>query len=230
VRARVWTGSDRGSGPVTALLIMGVLALVLAIGITAGLSAAGEERSGAQHAADAAALAGAQSILDDAPDDLAPGFLRVSDIPAQLGGGVCSQNGRAEATRLAGANDATLTSYCYDVWSDTVSTSVRLDESHVGDTKAIADAEAVTGFAPAECRLASAFEPPEEPSTPPEDDDDAEEEDDDPPPPPPPPATVNTTVDCGFGDLPVVFRTATSRFTFTDLAAALEDLDPRLTD
>lgn len=223
MRARVRTGSDRGSGPVTALLIMGVLALVLAIGITAGLSAAGEERSGAQHAADAAALAGSQSILDDAPDDLAGGFLRVSDIASQLGGGVCSQNGRAEATRLARANGATLTDYCYDVWTDTVSTSVRLDESHVGDTKATADAEAETGFAPAECRLASGFEPPDEPSTPPDDDDDDD-------PPPPPPATMNTTVDCGFGDLPVVFRTATSRFTFTDLAAALEDVDPRLTD
>jgi hypothetical protein len=222
VRARK-AGSDRGSGPVTALLIMGVLALVLAIGITAGLSAAGEERSGAQHAADAAALAGAQSILDDAPDDLAPGFLRVSDIPVQLGGGVCSQNGRAEATRLAQANDATLTTYCYDVWNDTVSTSVRLDETHVGDTKATADAEAETGFAPAECRLASAFEPPDEPIAPPDDDDDA-------PPPPPPPATMDTTIDCGFGDLSVTFRTATSRFTFTDLAEELEDLDPRLTD
>ena len=48
---------ERGSGPVTALLVLGALALVFAMGVTMVGTVAGDESSSAQHAADAAALA-----------------------------------------------------------------------------------------------------------------------------------------------------------------------------
>lgn len=223
--------ADRGSGPVTALMVMGILALVFAIGLTALFAAAGAERSTAQHAADAAALAGAQGVLDDAPAALAPGFVTPADIPLLLGGSVCAQTGRVEAFRLAQANHASLTSYCYDVFADTVRVSVRLDDSTVADTRASADAEAATTFEAGRCALDPGFRVPEEPDPAPE----PAPEEEDPAPeeaeaaPPQPPAPVSTTLDCGFGPLAVIFRPALARFFFLDLEAQLADLRPRLT-
>jgi hypothetical protein len=155
VQVRPYRRTDRGSGPVTALMVMGILALTFTIGITALFAAASDERSTAQHAADAAALAGARGILDEAPIALAAGFTTPDEIPLLLGGGVCVQTGRGEAFRLAQANHAVLTSYCYNVWTDTVRVSVRLTDSKVAETRASAVAESATTFQPADCALAS---------------------------------------------------------------------------
>ena len=91
---------------------------------------------------------------------------------------------------------------------------------------ATAAAEAVTTFQPASCELDPDFELPEESrrgaaarrttrphtaATPAEPDD------------------IETTVDCGFGGLAVIFRYPEERFYFVDLASALDDRDPRLT-
>jgi hypothetical protein len=152
VQVRPPSRTDRGSGPVTALMVMGILALVFTIGITALFAAAS---STAQHAADAAALAGARGILDEAPIALATGFTAPDEIPLMLGGGPCVQTGRVEAFRLAQANHAILTSYCYNVWTDTVRVSVRLTDSNVAATRATAAAESTTTFEPAHCTLAS---------------------------------------------------------------------------
>ena len=215
--------ADRGSGPVTALMVMAILALVFTIGITALFTAAGDERSSAMHAADAAALAGARGVLDDAPAALSPGFTTPAEIPMLLGGGVCVQTGRVEAFRLAAANNATLTSYCYNVFTDTVRVTVRMNVSNVGEGVATAAAEAVTSFQPASCVLASDFTPP--PEDPPGGESPPEPE----PTPPPDPDPINTTIDCGFGGLAVIFRFPEERFYFVDLARALDDRDPRLT-
>lgn len=214
--------ADRGSGPVTALMVMAILALVFTIGITALFAAASDERSSALHAADAAALAGARGVLDDDPAALSPGFTTPAEIPALLGGGVCVQTGRVEAFRLAAANDAALTSYCYNVFTDTVRVTVRMNESNVGDGVATAAAEAVTSFQPASCVLDSDFTPP--PDDPPDDEPPPVDE-----PPPPDPDPIDTTIDCGFGGLAVIFRFPEERFYFVDLAHALDDRDPRLT-
>ena len=215
--------ADRGSGPVTALMVMAILALVFTIGITALFAAAADERSTAMHAADAAALAGARGVLDDAPAALSPGFTTPAEIPMLLGGGVCVQTGRVEAFRLAAANNATLTSYCYNVFTDTVRVAVRMNVSNVGDGVATAAAEAVTSFQPASCVLASDFTPP--PDDPPVEEPPPDEE----PTPPPDPDPIHTTIDCGFGGLAVIFRFPEERFYFVDLARALDDRDPRLT-
>jgi hypothetical protein len=226
--------AERGSGPVTALMVMAILALIFTIGITALFAAASDERSSAMHAADAAALAGARGILDQAPQDMAPGFLNPgTDIPLLLGGSACVQTGRGrvQAAQLAQANNATLTSYCYNVWTDVVRVTVRMNDHNVGNGPATASAEAATTFQAASCVIDPDFELPEEEEEeePPEETPPPGEEESTPPPPPPPPADVETTMDCGFGDLTIIYRYPENRFFFVNLAAELEDQDPRLT-
>ena len=220
--------AERGSGPVTALMVMAILALLFTVGITAVFAAAGDERSSAMHAADAAALAGARGVLDDAPRAMQPGFLTPAEIPILLGGSICTQTGRVDAFRLAQANGATLTSYCYDVYTDTVRVTVRMNDHNVGDGPATASAEAATTFQAASCVIDPDFELPEEeePEEEPPADDDATPS---PPPPPPIPDDLETTIDCGIIGLTIVYRYPENRFFFLNLAAELEDRDPRLT-
>jgi hypothetical protein len=223
--------AERGSGPVTALMVMAILALIFTIGITTVFAQAGDERSSAMHAADAAALAGARGVLDQAPIDTQPGFLfPATEIPVQLGGGPCVQTGRVDAFRLAQANGATLTSYCYNVWTDTVRAEVRMNDHNVGNGPATASAEAVTSFQAASCVISPDFELPEveEPEEEPPPSDDATP----PPPPPPPPipADIETTLDCGLLGLTIIYRYPENRFFFVNLAAELDARDPRLTE
>ena len=223
------TRRDRGSGPVTALLVLGALALVFAMGVTMVGTVAGDESSSAQHAADAAALAGAQGVVDDLPVSLAPGFVLPSDIPLLLGGGTCVQTGRLDATQLAAANGATLTTYCYNVYRDQVTVDVRMNGTAVDGPPTKAGAEAASTFEASSCSLDPSFEAPTpspSPSPSPSDDDDDE---DDPPPPPPPPSRIASWVDCGFGRLDVVFTPADGRFHFIDPVGMAADLKPRLT-
>jgi hypothetical protein len=204
--------------------------LVFTVGITALFAAAGDERSSAMHAADAAALAGARGVLDDAPRAMQPGFLTPAEIPLLLGGGVCLQTGRVQAFQLAQANSATLTSYCYNVYTDVVRVTVRMNDHNVGDGPATASAEAATTFQAASCVIDPDFElPEEEEEEPPEETPPPAAEEPTPSPPPPPPADLKTTIDCGFGDLPIIYRYPENRFFFVNLAGELEDRDPRLT-
>ena len=229
-RWRSRRAAERGSGPVTALMVMAILALVFTVGITALFAAATDERSSAMNAADAAALAGARGILNDAPRAMQPGFLTPAEIPLLLGGGVCVQTGRVQAFQLAQVNGATLTSYCYNVYTDVVRVTVRMNDHNVGNGPATASAEAATTFQAASCVIDPDFElPEEEEDEPPEETPAPGEEEPTPPPPPPPPADLETTIDCGFGDLTIIYRYPENRFFFVNLAAELEDREPRLT-
>ncbi len=215
---------DAGATPVTVVIGIGILVALFAGVITTMGAVASDESSNAQHAADAAALGGARGVLDDLPTDLVLGFTTPADIPLLVGGGTCLQNGSSEATRLASANGAALTSYCYNVWSDEVSVSVRMRSTAVAGEPTRAKAEAETTFTADECRLDPSFdEPSDEPDDPPGDD----EDDDDPPPPPPGPMT--TWIDCGIGRQVIEFRPLVGRFFFRQLADDVEDVDPRLT-
>jgi len=219
---------DRGSGPITVFLMIGVMALLLAAVVTGVLSAASTERSGAEHAADAAALAGAQGVVDNLSSALVLGFEDPDDIVGLLGGGVCLQTGRIQATQLAAANHASLTSYCYNVFADEVTTSVIMNGSNV-DSRATARAEASTTFDAPSCHLDPSFDPPTpSPSPSPDPDDDPDDEDDQPT-ISAPPTPIETWVDCGSGHLDVKFDVDDLRFHFTDLAGAVADLKPRLT-
>ena len=78
--------TDAGSGPVTAILVVAILALLVGAGFAASGAAAGDEAASANHAADAAALGGAQGVLDNLPASLNPGFEDVDEIGDLLGG------------------------------------------------------------------------------------------------------------------------------------------------
>lgn len=218
-----------------ALMVLGAVALLVAIVLTGKFALAGDERSDARHAADAAALAGAQAVLDELPDQLAPGFLVPSDINTLLGSGVCLQTGRPDADRLAAQNGATLTSYCYDAFRDEITADVAMTSSQVS-APGTASATAATTFDASSCTLDAGFTPPTPAPPPAADggdddggDDDGGDEGDPPPPPPPPPAQVGTSIDCGTGPLTLAFQVASARFGFVDLATELADVKPRLT-
>lgn len=215
---------DAGATPVTVVIGIGILVALFAGVITTMGAVASNESSGAQHAADAAALGGARGVLDDLPTDLVLGFTTPGEIPIMIGGGPCLQNGRSEAARLASANGADLTSYCYNVWADEVSVSVKLRSTAVAGDEVSAKAEAETTFTADECRLDPGFDLPTEEPDPPGDD---EDEDDGPPPPPPGPLT--TWIDCGIGRQVIEFRPPVGRFFFRQLADDVEAVDPRLT-
>jgi hypothetical protein len=217
---------DAGATPVTVVIGIGILVALFAGVITTMGAVASNESSGAQHAADAAALGGARGVLDDLPADLLLGFTTPADIPLMVGGGTCLGNGRGEAARLASANGADLTSYCYNVWADEVSVSVKLRSTAVSGDKVSAEAEAETTFTADECRLDPSFdEPSDEPDEPPADDEDEDEDEG----PPPPPGPMTTWIDCGIGRQTVEFRPVVGRFFFQQLADDVEDVDPRLT-
>ena len=213
---------DAGATPVTVVIGIGILVALFAGVITTMGAVASNESSGAQHAADAAALGGARGVLDDLPTDLLLGFTTPADIPLMVGGGTCLGNGRGEAARLAAANGADLTSYCYNVWADEVSVSVRMNDTAVDGPKVTAKAEAETTFAADECRLDPGFKEPEPPK-----DDAGDDGGDDAPAPPPGPMT--TWIDCGIGRQTVEFRPVVGRFFFRDLSGDVEDVDSRLT-
>jgi hypothetical protein len=207
---------------VTAILVLAILALAVGAALAAAGAAAGDEASSANHAADAAALGGAQGVLDDLPNSLSPGFEKPSDIANLLGGGTCLQTGRAQAADLAAANGGTLTSYCWNVFADEVSASVRMNRTNVSGPPAKADAVAATTFDATACSLDPDFtEPTPSPSPTPTPGPG--------PTPPGPPPRIVTWIDCGFGRLVVDFTNDDGRFHFRHLSHIADDLKPRLT-
>jgi len=199
---------EAGLTMVGSLLIFAVVALAGGVVLTGQLAVATSNGGQAQHGADAAALAGAQAVLDEIPTDVAPGFLVPSDILVLLGGAGCLTTGRPDAERLAAANGDTVTSYCYDARRDEVRVEV---ETRAGTGRRAATA--ATTFDAGSCSLDSAFDPG---STPDNDD----------------PGDVSpqkTSIDCGITSLQVLYNPADSRFHFVGLAAVLADVQPRLT-
>jgi hypothetical protein len=214
--------TDAGSGPVTAILVVAILALLVGAGFAASGAAAGDEAASANHAADAAALGGAQGVLDNLPASLSPGFEDVDDIADLLGGGTCVQAGRAKAAQMAAANGATLTSYCWNVFADRVAASVRMNRTNVAGPPTSADAEASSTFEASACTLDPSFVRPTPSPSP--------TGTSSPSPTTSPtstPAPIKTWVDCGFGPLDVHF--SGGRFHFERLGHIADDLEPRLT-
>lgn len=203
---------------VGALLIFGLIALAGGIVLTGQLAVATSEGGRAQHGADAAALAGAQTVLDEIPADVARGFVLPDDIPELLGGGRCLQTGVVDATRLAQENGDTLTSYCYDAFRDEIRVEASTD-----DQTARASATAATTFDAGSCTLPPDVTPPA-----PRDDSGAPV-DAGAAAPTPGPAPRRTVLDCGVTSFPVVLTPADSRFHFVGLGGLLADVDPRLT-
>lgn len=112
--------SDRGQ--VSTALVVTVSVLLLAFALTFGvrLSQASDEAGNLQQSADAAALAGAQAILRDAPEELVNAIKAGRQIPCGLG--------QESAGDFAKRNDATIVSYCYYPANDEVRIRVRSNQ------------------------------------------------------------------------------------------------------
>ncbi|WP_114559445.1 hypothetical protein [Desertihabitans aurantiacus] len=215
---------ERGSGPVSAILLMGFIALVAAVGLVMWMTVAGQRTSHTQYAADAAALAGADAALDELPDLLGDTFDTVADLDDAFSSG-CSQFGSSDAADLAAANGAELTDYCYDLADGTVSVTVRAQQPVRGQ-QVLARAEAETGLDLDGCLLDPDFTVPEpEPEPDPEDSDEEDAEE------PERPEPVDTTIDCGFGAIEAVFDPEDEEFSLDlgSLVDLLDELEPRLT-
>ncbi|WP_338749333.1 pilus assembly protein TadG-related protein [Janibacter alittae] len=98
------------------IIVVSILLLGFALLFATRLSKATDEASGLQAAADAAALAGAESIVDDAPGQIVSALVNGQAIPGSLG--------QANAQDFAGRNDATLVSYSYSPAQDRIRVTV----------------------------------------------------------------------------------------------------------
>ncbi|MEO9322612.1 pilus assembly protein TadG-related protein [Nocardioides sp. C4-1] len=173
----------------TALVVCCVLGLVaVAVWGVALLARGADQKTQAQSAADAAALAGAGVLSDALPQLLA----LLADKDGLSGTAGCAL-GEDRARDYAARNDAELIDYCFDLGSGRVSVTVRMLEP-VNDELdgAVADATASIGLDLADCDWqdddppepeAEPVEPPSGGPTP-----DAE---------PAPPPTLGTTLSCG---------------------------------
>lgn len=231
--------AERGAGPITAILIMGFVALLVAAALVGFGGVARAEQSQAQNAADAAALAGAGFVLEDLPNQLlkAP-FSDPGGLQGDIGQPGCVQLGRASAEDLAAENSAVLTSYCWSASRTEVSVSVRLDHAAKGQP-ATAQAVADPGISLSDCRIDPSFVPPTpEPPAPGGGNDKGGNDkgsdnggDGKDSKTPAPPSPIDTTVNCGFGDLSVSYDPATQLFTFSapgQIRSLLDGLKPRL--
>lgn len=147
----------REGGQAAMWLVLTVAICLLGLGVTAysRLATAADEVSGLQTAADAAALAGAQSIAKDAPSALKDAILGGSSLPCGLG--------RAAAQDFAQRNDATVTSYCYSPVADKVEVTVRSERVLESGQRESTDAVAELGIKLGPCKLPDPPEEPEEP-------------------------------------------------------------------
>jgi hypothetical protein len=130
---------------------VGVVA-VTAFGVIR-LGAAVDERGGAQTAADAAALGGAQAVRDELPGLLAQ--IRSAADLARVSDTLTCGVGRDGAVELAAANGADVTAYCYDSVTDRVEVSVENRTTRDAATgTATASAVAELGLRIDDCELA----------------------------------------------------------------------------
>ncbi len=110
---------DRETGQVATAVVVLVSVLLLAFAMTVGirLSKATDEAGELQRSADAAALAGAQAVLHEAPGQIVSAIKNGREIPCGLG--------QEKASQFADRNGANLVSYCYYPANDEVHVTVR---------------------------------------------------------------------------------------------------------
>ncbi|NPC95270.1 pilus assembly protein TadG-related protein [Nocardioides sp. zg-DK7169] len=218
---------DEAGQITTALVIVVIVALVaVAVSGVALLARGVDEKTRAQSAADAAALAGAGALRE-----LLPQLLAMVTSRDGLGGTAGCAFGQDRASTYAQKNEATLTDYCFDLVRGEVRASVRMNEDVSDEVgPAVADAVATTGLDLSGCSW-NDEDPPEPTPTPtptaaPSDGpSDGPTED---PGPPPPPPDIGTTFSCGPLTARFVIDGETGRLSFVDLE--LDSLQPRLID
>ncbi|MFC6708043.1 pilus assembly protein TadG-related protein [Flexivirga alba] len=147
---------DDDSGQVaTGLIICSVLALIaVTFWVMLPIGSAVNQKSGTQNAADAAALAGADNVIDHVVDDIAT--LPVG--PFEPHTFFCGL-GATDARTLAQNNGAHLTSYCYDWQSDEATVQVASNQALSGGQHSKAKAVAKTGVPWGDCHFTGLPEP-----------------------------------------------------------------------
>ncbi|MFV0407023.1 MAG: pilus assembly protein TadG-related protein [Propioniciclava sp.] len=174
----------------TTAIVVVVALMLLALGFTYTyrLARIESQASSLQTAADAAALAGAQSIISELPTELPMAMMNETTLPGGLG--------QDAAGLFAGRNNAELVSYQYQPETDSIALRVR-SVSHL-ETGRYEDAIATArvGLRLTTCVL------PEIPPPPPDSSED-----------PDAPATVSGTATCGELSVPVTITVATGAVT-----------------
>ena len=160
--------SERESGQVATVLVVGAVlaALFLLVAALLPLAGASDQRSRAQTAADAAALAGVQGLGEQFRDLLAGGLRDEGALADWLSCGL----GREGAQAYAARNGADVTDYCYRRPSDRVVVEVQMRDPLPTGDRAQARAAATMKLPLGRCRFASRPvlpSPPALPSLPP---------------------------------------------------------------
>lgn len=208
----------RERGQVALALILSVTVGLVAVGIfgVVALSRGADEKSKAQSAADAAALAGADALVEDLPGRLGRLVGR-----GGLQGLFGCDLGRDAASDFAGRNEAQLTEYCYDARDDRVRVAVRMNEGVTEDVgPAEAEAEASAGIDFGSCSWRNE-DPPTPTTTTPTTTSTA------PPPTTPPPAPdFITQLNCGR--LSARFQVNGETGKLQLVKVDIDDVEPRL--
>jgi hypothetical protein len=220
---------------VMGLVILASIMAVFAMGIMLlPLGAASTERSAAQAAADAAALAGADEMGAQWRGQLTINFTGLDELFRALKAPGSCGAGRPEADTFAQRNGAALTAYCAEWPHGTASATVRMRGTAISGTGAQARATASVGFDPALCVVPADFPPKPTPTPTPTPTPSSSSSSTSSstttttPPPPPPPADAEADIDCGPVSLHVAFDGKSHNFRLSP-TGQLDDLfDPRL--
>jgi hypothetical protein len=218
----MWVRRRGDDGQVISFLTVGMVLTLVAITVVllVPLGRATDQREGAQTAGDAAALAGAQQVRNDAVDELLAGLARKEDLATSLTCGT----GAGQAADLATRNGARIVRYCYDVADDRVEVLVE-GVRNVQGTHVPARSVASVGARWGGCVWTDDPLPPPAPAPPPPGPPGPPA----PPAPPAPPPDRGTRVTCGAFTATFVVRGSDGRLLVQQSRAELEDrLRPRL--
>ncbi|WP_277453694.1 pilus assembly protein TadG-related protein [Janibacter sp. DB-40] len=208
----------------TLIVMVAILLLGFAMLFGVRLSKATDEASGLQTAADAAALAGAQSIVADAPGQIVSALVSGEVIPGSLG--------QAKAEDFASRNGATLVSYSYSPSLDRIRVTVESKDVLESGQRERRSAAAKLGMPFSACGTSQ--EPPA-PSTSSSSSSSSPTSSTSSSTTPPSVDDVSDTLECGGLDIPVVWEWDEDEGWDLDShvdASLIKDLDlePALTD
>lgn len=201
---------ERGAATLSLILTLCILVVAFAVFYTTRIGKFGAQESTLQTAADAAALAGAQEIVSQAPGQV------VSSI--RTGSGFAGTLGQSAASEFAQRNGATLIRYRYLAASDRIEVTVRSQNALVSGARESATASAQVGLRLQACVVGPAPSPspstPASPSTP--------GGSPSPRPTTPPPTSYDTMADCGDLRVPVTMPTGAGAPVLKITAAELK--------
>ncbi len=198
MRIERWRCGAREDGAVALVTMLLTALLVLSLGAVffVQYAKAEDEAGSIQNAADAAALAGAQSVAKDSLGAL------VSAI--RNGHGLQCGLGQEAASDFATRNDTTLVSYCYSPSQDRIEVTVRSNYVTESGRREERKSRSRLGKELGPCKIPDR---PTQPTTPTTTTTTTPDPDDPPPTPttPPPPPDVDDTITCGDIDFDITW-------------------------